>query len=75
MDIYTFINHCRGLNLLILPPAISSPRGMENNKVSKNISIEVIIPSQSWDITVLKIIYYSPLLLKDYSVINEPGTP
>lgn len=76
IEIYIFINHCRGLNLLILPPAMSNPRGMENNKVSKNISIEVTIPSHSCDITVLSIIYYSPLFLqKNYSVINDSGTP
>jgi hypothetical protein len=39
---------------------MTKPRGRENNKVSKNISMEVTIPPSNCGITLPKIINNSP---------------
>lgn len=67
---YTLVIHLKGLNLLILPPATTRPKGIENNKVSKKISMEVIIPPNNCAITVLSIIDYSPTYLISESLIS-----
>jgi hypothetical protein len=55
IEIYIFASHLSGANLLILPPATIKPRGRENKRVSKNISMEVTIPPSNNSITLLNI--------------------
>jgi predicted amidohydrolase len=55
-EIYNFISHLKGAKLLILPAAIAKPKGRENKRVNRNISIEVTIPPSNCSITVDNII-------------------